>query len=203
MTLQQSQALFVLYEQMGEAVAQLLQIPHPPGPEEVLLRTEDGREDVGLGVVLAQGVQVVVPELVFHKEDFVGVDFLDKPPHIARCVHGQIAYRIGLGIVLANLVARGREEGDKHLAVRVPLAVGLKHRPCLLELAKAGRMEPYGGLVSRQLAQCSIHPIPAFHHQTGFLVTEKGRHADAYGVEVYPYCIYQSHRLIDNSQFYQ
>ena len=98
---------------------------------------------------------------------------------IAWGVWRQIAYCIGQWIVLAHLVARGREEGEQHLMVGVQLAVALQHGTRLFEFAKAGGMEPYGRFALCQAVYRGGHLFPSGHHLTRLLVAEQGCQPDA------------------------
>ena len=190
---QQLPALFVLHEEMLEAKTDLAQEPSAVPFEEVLLRTEDGREDIGVYAALAQGVHVVVPELVLDEKDLVGMDCVEEAAHVARGVHGQVADGLGLCVVLTHLVARRGEEGDEYLAFGMPLAVGFQHGPCLLELAEAGGVEPHRGLSFLKFGQCRGHLLPACHHLARLGMTEQGCRSDAQGVKVDCYGVYEKH----------
>ena len=92
---------------MGETDLQLFAEPSAVPLEEILVGTEDCGEDVGGDAAAAQLAEVIEPELVLDEEDDVGSVGVEHPPHVAGRVHGEVADEVGLGVVLAHLVARG------------------------------------------------------------------------------------------------
>ena len=193
---EQLEALLVLHEDVAVAEPDLFQEPTAMGSEEVLLRAEDGGEEVGGDLAAAELAEVVVPEFVFDEEGRHGAVGVEQAACVARGVHGEVGDAVGQGVVLAHLVARGGEEGEQDFGVGMPLAVGLEHGARLLELAQAGGMEPHPvvsgqwAVVSGQWAvvsgQCAVvsGQWPPLHHQARVAVAEERRQADAQRVEV-------------------
>ncbi len=193
--LEQTEALFVLHEEVGEILLELFPEPSAIPLEEILPGTENGGEDVGLRTPSLQCFEVVVPEFVFDEEDRVGIDVEDETSHVARRVHGQVADGVGQCVVLSYLVARGREEGHQHLMVGMASAILFEHGPGLLKLTQAGSVEPHGGAVVTQLGHLLRPAFPSVDHQPRLLVSKQRHHTDSQRVEPNSNSIYQTHNF--------
>ena len=63
-------------------------------------------EDIRGDALSAEFVQVVEPEFVLDKKDYVGMYLFNKSAGIAACVGRQVANHIGFVVVFAHLVTR-------------------------------------------------------------------------------------------------
>ena len=133
--LQETAGFLVLHKQMGEAVAQVAEEPGAVPLEEILPGAEDGGEEVGGHVAPPQLLEVVEPEVVFHEERHRGAQHVEEPDGVGAGVGGQVAYKVGIRVVFAHLVARRGEEGDAYLVVRMCLAECFQNGARLLEFA--------------------------------------------------------------------
>ena len=87
--------------------------------EEYLVGTEDAADAIHGHVPVLQDVQVVVPELVLDEERHHGTDSPQEAARIGNRVERQVADDVGSLVVLAHLVAAGREERQQDFILRV------------------------------------------------------------------------------------
>ena len=115
---QQLTALLVLHEEVGEAVEHTTVLATIP-LEEYLVGTEDAGDAVDRHMAVLQDVEVVVPELVLDEERHDGTHRTQEADGVDGGVERQVADDVGTLVVLAHLVARGREEGQQDLVLRI------------------------------------------------------------------------------------
>ena len=137
----QALRLLVLHEEAGEAGEHTAVAPSVP-LEEDLLGAEDARHAVGGYAAVLEHMQEVVPELVLDEECHHGAHDAQELARIAYGVDGQIADDVGSLVVLAHLIARGREEGKQYLVLGVLAAHLFHQRAALFELAQRRSMKP-------------------------------------------------------------
>ena len=133
---------------------------------------------------MLQDMQVVVPKLVLDEECHLRTYGSQKAACIANGVEWQIADDVGTLVVLAHLIARGREERQQNLDIWMFALHLLHQRTALLELAQRGSMEPYvAGLGIYLLAKHTDGLALAVPHLTDLLV-EKAVDDDTKLVEI-------------------
>ena len=110
--------------------------------EEELRRAEDGGNDEDRDVPLFQSFQVIPPELVLDKDRCDGTCQLEETVHAPRRVEREIANHVRPCVMLAHLVARGREERQQQFVLRIGCFDLLHHGTALLELAQRGGVKP-------------------------------------------------------------
>ena len=130
---QQFLRLLVLHEHHIERLEGLP--PHAAvGAEEDRIAPEDGRHDIGADLAAAQFAQQVEPVFVFDEDCDFGAGGVEEPAGVARRVEGQVEDVVGALVVLADLIARGREEGDEDFVFGIVLANSFDDGTPLLEL---------------------------------------------------------------------
>ena len=175
---QQSFRLLALHEHHVERLQRLP--PHAAvGAEEDRIAPKDGRHDVGADLAAAQFAQQVEPVFVFDEDCDFGTGDVEEPAGVARRVERQVEDVVGALVVLADLVARGREEGDEDLVFGTGLTDLFDDGASLLELPERRDMhpdDPGGGV------DCFPHAaekvFAAFEPKPGLLMT---RRYEAYG----------------------
>ena len=180
---QQFAALLVLHEEMGY-VLQHMSIGTAIPTEEYLVGTEDAADAIERNVVVMAGPHVVEPELILDEECHLGTHKVEETIDIAGRVERQVTYHIGPLIVLAHLVARGREEGEQYLVLRILATEAFHQGAPLLKLAKRCSMEPYvaGLLVNLTLQDAKSLVLP-FQHFPCLAIKGRYQH-DAQLVEI-------------------
>ena len=140
--------------------------------KEYLAGPENARHRINRHMVAVQYVDVVAPELIFYKVYSLGTRHFYKLYGVERSVEGQVTYHIGPSIVLAHLIARGREKGEQYFAFGVLAPQALHERAALFKLAQRGGMKPHiaaGAYLAAQYAPSVA--VPA-HHGTHLFVKE-------------------------------
>ena len=81
-------------------------------------------------------MEIITPELIFNKDGNRRIsqsqELMDTPRRIER----QVTDHVGSLIVLSNLIAGGREEGEQYLVFRMLCLDPLNHRSALLKLSQ-------------------------------------------------------------------
>ncbi len=165
---QQAARLLVLHIDVGVAVQHLAEHA-PPRVEEALAGTEDGRYDIGGHTAALELHEIVAPKLILDKDGHLGVDQVEKALHVARQVEGHVAHGVDLVVVLAHLVAAGREEGEQDAFLGVAGLDFLYQGPALLKLAERGGVNPNVAAVAvepffkiRESAGLPLEHFPGF-----------------------------------------
>src|SRR5699024_8434769 len=158
---------FILHKQMVE-VAQHMSVRTAIPLEEYLSAAENGRNAVHRNTALVQFVQIVLPELVLDEECHAGIHDIQELLHIAGLVERQVTDNVCPPIILADLIARRREESQQNTVIRIFGTNFLNQRPSLLELPQRSGMEPYIAHVLLQLLPEKFidHPV-SLHHLSG------------------------------------
>ena len=119
--------------------------------EEPLLRTEDSGDTIGGDTPFLEFLQVCRPELVLHENSHRRTQCLNELFRVTTRSEGQVEHTVRRIVVLAHLVARGREERDDDFLLRVLALEPLYHRSRLLELAYRGGVKPHASAERVQL----------------------------------------------------
>lgn len=101
-----------------------------------------GRDQEQRNIAVFYLFQVVVPELVFHKNDQFGVGDFEEAPGVAWTIHWQVKDPIGAVIIFPHFIAGRRKKGQQNAVGRVLDAELLYHRPPLLKFAQRGTVHP-------------------------------------------------------------
>ena len=168
--LQQLERSLVLHVYMREAAEQG-EIGFAPRQEEELPRTEDSRDAIGRNSSFLEFVQIGRPKLVLDEDRHLGLQRIEEPTCVATRSERQVQHVIHTVVVLAQLIARGREERQHDAAVRLLFAQTLNERTCLLELAHRRHMDPNGSFAD--MFQSLFALLLTLHHQTRFAMTEQ------------------------------
>ena len=130
---EQINGCLVLHEEMRHRM-QLLAEPTTIGTEEERVGLEDERDVEQWDACLLQGPHVIEPKLVFDEESSHEM----MPTHplggMTGGIGGKISHFVGHRIVLADLIARRREEGQQDFVLRKALFQRLDDRTTLLKL---------------------------------------------------------------------
>ena len=138
---QQLFRLLVLHEHHVEGLQRLP--PHAAvGAEEDRVAAEDGRDDIGAHLAAAQVAQQVEPEFVFYEDCDFGMRRIEEPAGVARRVDRQVEDVIHTLVILADFVARRREEREQDLVFGMGLADAFDDGPPLFEFAERRDVHP-------------------------------------------------------------
>ena len=138
---QQFFRLLVLHEHHVERLQRLS--PHAAvGAEKDRIAAEDGRHDVGADFPAAQFAEQVEPVLVFDEDGDFGVRGVEEAAGVARRVDREVEDVVDALVVLADFVARRREEGQKNLVFGVRLAKLFDDGAALFELSERRDVYP-------------------------------------------------------------
>ena len=180
---QQFLADLVLYEEMGETLQHVTVLTSVPA-EEYLSRTEDAADAIDGYTTVFQDMQVVIPELVLDEERHHGTDGSQEATCIGNGVQRQVANDVGSGIVLAHLIARGREERQQDFVLGMILSQLFDQRTALFELSQRGSMEPHVLGVGVDLLLQDADGLPFSTPHFAHLFIKQARNDDAQLVDV-------------------
>ena len=83
-----------------------------------------------------QSLKEIGPELILDEECLLYLDGVQKPADVEGRVKGDVADNIGTLVILAYLIAGGREEGEQDSAFGMLAVYSLNERASLLELSQ-------------------------------------------------------------------
>ena len=176
---QQMSRLLVLDENLVERIERL-----PPqetvAAEEDRVAAEDGRDDERARTAALELREVVYPELVLDEYCNLGVRQIEETAYVPRRVDRHVEDVIGPLVVLAHLVARGREKCQKYLVMRI-IGLDLLHDgTSLFELSERGHMYPYYSVRGRYRAGHAVEdPFSADGPFFGLVVPQRGQRDQA------------------------
>ena len=174
--------LLVLDKEHVEGLERLTP-PAPIGAEEDGVAAEDRRDDVGADLAAAEFAQQVEPVLVFDEDGDLGMGDVEEAAGVPRGVERQVEEVVGPFVVLADLVARGGEEGEQDLVFGMRPAQVLDDRASLFEFSERGDVNPDDTCLGvDRLAHASEQIPAAVDPEPGFFMPQ-GRKADSPGIK--------------------
>ena len=177
---EQSARGFVLHEQVRHA-AQAASVAAAVRAEENLVFAEDARHAVAGNAALVEHLDVIAPKLVFDEKGSLRTSQFHEAPRVEGRVERQVAHEVGAVVILAHLVARGREKGEQYFLFGMLAAQTFHERAALLELAERGGVKPHVSVLAAESTEHLPRGAVSLHHFAQLLLEERSHpHAECH-----------------------
>ena len=153
--------------------AQTMAVATTVPTEEDLIGAENTGDTIHWDVMMYQYFNIVAPKLVFDKESLLGASGTNEATCIQRRIERKIAHHIGIRVVLAHFIARGREESKQNFLLWVFSFETFHERTALFKLAERCSMEPNVRILSNFLFEYFPGVFLASHQSSRFRVEQR------------------------------